>query len=77
MTAPITTQTFEDRMVALASELVMRVRDVDPERNRVWMTSLTDREREALPYVLTAMVDPETPLGVALGWTYALDRTDG
>lgn len=61
-----------DRLVQLASELVMRVREVDPERNRTWLLSLTGEERFALLFVLAAMVDPDVPLPVLLGWTNTL-----
>lgn len=66
-----------DRLVALASELVMRVREVDPERNRTWLASLTAEERFALLFVLAAMVDPDVPLPVLLGWTNALGVPGG
>ena len=61
-----------DQLVTLASELVMRVREVDPERTRTWLLSLTDQQRWGLLFTLAAMVDPDTPLTVALGWTFPL-----
>lgn len=65
-----------DRLVTLASELVMRVREVDPERNWAWLASLTPEERWGLLFTLAAMVDPDTPLPVALGWTFPLAPRD-
>jgi hypothetical protein len=61
-----------DELVALASELVCRVRDVDPERNRTWLLSLPEQDRFDLLFVLAAMVDPGVPLPVLLGWTFPL-----
>jgi len=55
----------------------MRVRDMDPERNRIWLLSLTEQERWGLLFVLAAMVDPEQPPSVLLGWTRVLVRDDG
>jgi hypothetical protein len=61
-----------DELVKLASELVCRVRDVDPERNRTWLMSLPAQDRFDLLFVLAAMVDPGVPLPVLLGWTFPL-----
>jgi len=69
--------TDPDRLIELAQELVMRVRDMDPERNRIWLLSLTEQERWGLLFVLAAMVDPEQPPSVLLGWTRVLVRDDG
>jgi len=69
----------EDRqreLIGYACELISRVREVDPERNRTWLLSLTDRDRWDLLFVLAAMVDPTTPLPVALGWTWELVRDE-
>lgn len=59
-------------LVALASEAVMRVREVDPERNASWIASLSPTDQRDLIITLAAMVDPSVPLPVALGWTDAL-----
>ena len=69
--------TDNDRLVTLASELVMRVRDVDPERNRTWLLSLTPEERWGLLFTLAAMVDPDASLTVQLGWTWPLGVAGG
>lgn len=59
-------------LVALASEAVMRVREVDPERNGAWIASLSPTDQRDLIITLAAMVDPSVPLPVALGWTDSL-----
>lgn len=61
-----------EQLVQLASELVRRVRDVDPERNASWLASLSHQDRWDLLFVLAAMVDPNVPLNVTLGWTFPL-----
>ncbi|HEU4540388.1 MAG TPA: hypothetical protein VFR23_04615 [Jiangellaceae bacterium] len=61
-----------DELVRLASELVCRVRDVDPRRNEAWLMTLTNQDRWDLLFVLAAMVDPSVPLPVLLGWTFPL-----
>ena len=65
----------QEHLIATASELVMRVREVDPERNGTWLESVKPDWRDLL-IVLAAMVDPNTPLPVALGWTYALAQEE-
>lgn len=65
------------QLIAWASELVMRVREVDPDRNDVFIASLSPTDRRDLLIVLAAMVDPSVPLPVALGWTDALGVADG
>lgn len=72
MTAP-TAATYTDVLVALAAELVCRVRDVGPGHNGLWLRSLTDDQRYGMLFALAAMVDPDVPLNVALGWTYLLE----
>lgn len=66
----------QTQLIAWACELVNRVRDVDPERNRTWIASLTQTDRRDLLIVLAAMVDTSVPLPVALGWTFPLAVPD-
>lgn len=70
------TEERQRELIAHACELISRVRDVDPERNYTWLRSLTDQDRWELLFVLAAMVDPSTPLPVALAWTWELARDD-
>lgn len=65
------TEERQQQLVELASELVCRVRDIDPERNKTWLMSLTPEDRWDLLFVLAAMADPSVPLSVSLGWTFA------
>lgn len=64
--------TDRDELVALATQLVCRVRDVDPQRNHLWLSSLTNEQRYEMLFVLAAMVDPNAPVKVTLGWTFPL-----
>lgn len=66
----------EARQIELACELMARVREIDPERNRTWLLSLTDTERFWLLFTLAAMVDPDAPLSMTLGWTWKLVPVD-
>lgn len=66
------TQERADELIRLASELVCRVRDVEPARNATWLASLSHGDRWDLLFVLAAMVDPSVPLNVSLGWTFPL-----
>lgn len=61
----------EQRLVALACELIERVREVDPERNGTWLESIRPDWRDLL-IVVAAMVDPTVPLSTTLGWTWKL-----
>jgi hypothetical protein len=61
----------QQQLISEASELVMRVREVDPERNGTWLESIKGDWRDLL-IVLAAMVDPSVPFPVALGWTFPL-----
>jgi len=65
------TEERQTELIALACELVNRVRDVDPERNGTWLKSVEADWRDLL-IVLAAMVDPSVPLPVTLGWTFPL-----
>lgn len=65
------TEERQRHLIALACELANRVRDVDPERNGIWLESIRPDWRDLL-IVLAAMVDPSVPLPVALGWTFPL-----
>lgn len=70
------TEERQKELIAHACELIARVRDVDPERNGIWLESIRADWRDLL-IVLAAMVDPSTPLPVALAWTWELVRDDG
>lgn len=61
----------EQRLIELACELVARVHEIDPERNATWLESVRPDWRDML-IVLAAMVDPESPLSITLGWTFGL-----
>lgn len=61
----------EQRLIELACELIARVREIDPERNGMWLESVRDDWRDML-IVLAAMVDPSSPLSTTLGWTWKL-----
>lgn len=61
----------EQKLIELACELVARVREIDPERNGMWLESVRDDWRDML-IVLAAMVDPEASLSRTLGWTFML-----
>jgi hypothetical protein len=65
----------QQQLIALACELVNRVRDVDPERNGTWLEAHRADWRDLL-IVLAAMVDPTVPLPVALAWTWPLADRD-
>lgn len=65
----------QEELIAKASELVMRVREVDPVRNSTWLDSV-EADWKDLLIVLAAMVDPNVPLPVALGWTFALAQEE-
>ncbi len=71
------TEERQRQLIAWASELVMRVREVDPDRNDTFIASLSPTDQRDLLIVLAAMVDPSVPLPVALGWTDALAVADG
>lgn len=61
-----------EELVKLASELVCRIRDIDPARNATWLASLSQEDRWDLLFVLAAMVDPNMPLSASLEWTFPL-----
>lgn len=69
------TEERQRELIALACELIARVRDVDPDRNGTWLESCRDDWRDML-VVLAAMVDPSVPLPVALAWTWELARDE-
>ncbi len=69
------TEERQRELIAEACELIARVRDVDPERNGIWLESIRADWRDLL-IVLAAMVDPSTPLPVALAWTWELARDE-
>lgn len=62
-----------DELVTHALDLVERVREIDPERNRTWLLSLPIQDRFDLLFVLAAMVDPTATPNVLLGWTFPLE----
>lgn len=61
----------EAKLIELASELIVRVHEVDPARNATWLESVRPDWRDML-IVLAAMVDPEATLATTLGWTFGL-----
>ena len=64
----------EDYLVALAQELICRVRDDDPESNGRWlMSTTTEADRFALLFVLAAAVPDDVPWSALVSWT----RPDG
>lgn len=70
------TEERQNDLIAKASELIVRVRDVDPERNASWLESIRPDWRDLL-IVLAAMVDPSVPLESALGWTFQFADEEG
>lgn len=59
------------RLANIGQELVGRVRDDDPQANRRWLHALTTaEERDALVYVLAAMVPADKSLSALLGWVH-------
>lgn len=69
------TEERQRELIGAACELIARVHDVDPERNGIWLESIRGDWRDLL-IVLAAMVDPSTPLPVALAWTWELARDE-
>lgn len=60
------------RLTALAQELIVRVRDEDPEANARWLTyETTAEERTALLFVLAAAVPDDRP------WSQLVEWVDG
>ncbi|WP_028183481.1 hypothetical protein [Salinispora arenicola] len=63
--------TYVDRLAAVAAELVVRVRDDDPQANARWLAAtLPDPgDRERLLYVLAAAVPDDRPWLHLTAWT--------
>jgi hypothetical protein len=59
---------YVDRLAKVAAELVVRVRDDDPEANGRWLATLTDRERRDLLIVLAAAVPDDQPWAELTAW---------
>lgn len=56
------------RLVPVATDLVIRVREEGRDSVGELLGQLTDPERWALPVILAAMVDPGAPVGDLLCW---------
>ncbi|MEV6800546.1 hypothetical protein AB0M91_19695 [Micromonospora rifamycinica] len=66
MTAP---DGYADRLAEVAAELVVRVRDDDPEANARWLAAtLTAAEQRDLLYVLAAAVPDDRPWVELTAW---------
>jgi len=60
------------RLTALAQDLIVRVRDDDPEANARWLAmETTAEERTALLFVLAAAVPDDRPWTELVAWTEA------
>jgi hypothetical protein len=57
-----------ERLVPVAADLVLRVRDEGRDAIGHLLATLTPEERWALPVVLAAMVPPGLPVGDLLAW---------
>lgn len=67
-----------DELVSIASQLVARVHDDDPQANGRWLAAVTDAEdRWALLFVLAAMVPDEVATVDLLEWTMPLPLRTG
>lgn len=63
---------YADRLAKVAQELVVRVRDDQPEANLRWLSNtLTARERQDLLFVLAAAVPDDRPWSALTAWTWA------
>lgn len=62
---------YADRLAKVAAELVVRVRDDDPEANLRWLTNTlrTHEERVHLLFVLAAAVPDDRPWQALTAWT--------
>ena len=66
-----------DRLAEIAQELVVRVRDEDPQSNGRWLeATTTDEDRWALLFVLAAAVPDDRPWKHLTLWTYGDGRPD-
>lgn len=65
----MTRDDYADHLATIAQELVVRVRDDDPEANARWLATLTDRERRDLLIVLAAAVPDDRPWLHLTAWT--------
>jgi hypothetical protein len=66
----------EDRLARIAQDLVVRVRDDDPQANARWLASVTSgEERWALLFVLAAAVPDDMTWTELTEWTQY--RVDG
>jgi hypothetical protein len=72
----VVTEDRSRQLIAWACELVNRVREVEPERNRTWIAALSPTDQRDVLITLAAMVDPSVPLSVQLGWTFPLAVPD-
>lgn len=66
---------YADRLAEVATELVVRVRDDDPEANLRWLgAALDDRQRLDLLFVLAAAVPDDQPWHHLTAWVSAPRR---
>lgn len=67
----MTRDDYADRLAAVATELVVRVRDDDPDANARWLHSVLPNpaDREALLYVLAAAVPDDRSWAALTAWT--------
>lgn len=73
----MTSDEYADHLAEVAQELVVRVRDDDPEANNRWLATLTDRERRDLLIVLAAAVPDDRPWLHLTAWTVLPARPEG
>ncbi|WP_431895814.1 hypothetical protein [Micromonospora haikouensis] len=65
----MTRDEYADRLAEVAQELVVRVRDDDPEANARWLAAtLTATEQRDLLYVLAAAVPDDQPWTELTAW---------
>lgn len=57
-----------DRLERLAQDLIVRVRDDDPEANAQWLASVSEEDRWALLFVLAAAVPDDRSWPELVAW---------
>ena len=57
------------RLEILAQNLIVRVRDEDPEANGDWWDGLTPREQRAVAFILASAVPDDRPWSDLIAWT--------
>jgi len=67
----------EDQLERVAQELVLRVRDDEPDGNGRWLAAVTDEhDRWALLFILAAAVPDDRSWKHLTLWTYGLGGPD-